>query len=208
MAAPYAIDTFTDVENTGLASHTADLGGVWTLATGAQLQIGSNRARGTTATTGGISTIGSAQTGGVFVECDIFCITDNDSHSLGPVLFAATNNFWTFRVATSGNTYQVVKNVAGVQTTIYTSSPITLTAATNVARLRIEKVGTIVRAMVDGVEVYRETWDVVGNPLAGLRQFGTGSATVGLAADNFNAGTREASLIVVRPERRNVLLRR
>jgi hypothetical protein len=153
-----AWDDFTDTDTTALESHVATGGGTWTKLTGSgagSATIDANRAHNTNDTTlHGYFHSYVPNTPDYDAECDIVLLTDNNLSQQGPCVRISTTafTFYTLTYVANGNTWQILRRIAGTGLGLATSAAQTLTAGVPY-RARISARGNVLKGFVDGALV-------------------------------------------------------
>ena len=127
-------DTFTGSDGTLLTAHTSDSGHTWTIGVGSNnAAITSNRIRNSGPGGSGqsIFAYNSCLTadGNYDVTTPMRCVTALAYAGVGiKYITASGNRYWWWW---NGTGFEILKNVTGVQTSLATSSPYSLTAGTD-----------------------------------------------------------------------------
>ncbi len=163
-------DTFTDTDGTGLADHTPEVGGAWTVVSGTW-QIQGNRAQNTAA--GGVPRAEiDAGTPDVDVTCTVRPHTVADFNGTLPgigVRRTAGGSYWLVRLTRA---FGAGEGVQLLQVDDSETQTTRLTHAATIANdtdylLRVRAEGDILTAWLDGVKLF--AWNVAGHADAGTK---------------------------------------
>lgn len=192
VVAEFVLDTFTDVDDTPITSHTGERGAVWTVQNGytptQPVKIKTNMAWSASGS-GVYAASGSPPTADYYVEVLMSYLTTLSGDA--PGIFgrgsASANTFYFVQYARASQVWQLRKTVSGGTSTLASSSTDTFGSGTRTVRLIMN--GSAISVTVDGVSVISTTdTSITAAGFAGIRFGLTQSSSTGIHFDTFSAG--------------------
>jgi lysophospholipase L1-like esterase len=179
-------DFFTDTAGTGLASHTATLGGGWTkhssYATGDIVISNANRARQNAAALSVYYLTNATPSNDYRVVLDAVTLGSVTTIGIAARLSTSAATFYALSLSSSGTTLTLFRFIAGASTSLQSVTVVNKSGSRH--RLELVCVGTLIKGYYNGAEVISVTDANIASGRAGIFMGDTASDTAGTHIDN------------------------